>query len=207
MSLGPELRLIAITDFERFGVQASLAAWQSLAALARPGTVAVDLRDRSRTGRELLALGQQLAFLAQASGQALIVNDRLDLALLLAAEGLHLGEQGIPTSRVRARFERTIVRACHELEAVGELDADIVLLSPVVEPRKGNPALGLAALTSARARLHGAPNARRVFALGGVGPATARACIAAGANGVAAIGAAFEPEQAPALLAALDILR
>jgi thiamine-phosphate pyrophosphorylase len=207
VSLGPELRLIAITDFERFGVEASLGAWQSLAALARPGTLAIDLRDRHRTGRELLELGQRLALSARASGQALIVNDRLDLALLLAAEGLHLGEHGIPTSRARARFERSIVRACHRVEALTEVDAEIVLLSPVVEPRKGNPALGLAALTAARAALDGASGARRVFALGGVGPATAGDCIAAGADGVAAIGAAFERDQARALLGALDILR
>lgn len=206
MTLGSELRLIAITDFERFGEAASLAAWQTLAALARPGTVAVDLRDRERPSRRLLALGEALAATARACGQALIVNDRLDLALLLGADGLHLGAHSVDSARARALVQRPLLRACHALSALPAVDAELVLLSPVVAPRKGNPALGVAALGQARAALgRGAP--RRLFALGGVDEATAHACIAAGADGVAAIGAAFTPGRARPLLAALGILR
>ena len=72
--------------------------------------------------------------------------------------------------------------------------------------RKGNAALGLAALTRARARL--AHLRRRVclYALGGVTAETAATCLEAGANGVAVIGAALVADPAP-LLDALEIRR
>jgi thiamine-phosphate pyrophosphorylase len=204
MSLGSALKLIAITDLERFGEKRTLAAWRRLAAAARPGSVAVDLRDRSRDGRHLLELGEHLGAIAGETGQALIVNDRLDLALLLGSDALHLGEQGIPSARARQHFRGAIVRACHAPETVVTTDADIVLLSPILEPRKGRPSLGLGAL---RASQSGTSRRPRLFALGGIDAPRAASCIAAGADGVAAIAAVFGAEEPAPLLAALGILR
>jgi thiamine-phosphate pyrophosphorylase len=86
--------------------------------------------------------------------------------------------------------------------------ADAVLLSPILAARKGRAALGLTALAEARSALvrrgRGAP---RLYALGGVEAGTARACLEAGADGVAVIGAALDGRDARPLLQALGVLR
>ena len=80
-------------------------------------------------------------------------------------------------------------------------DADALVLSPVFAPRKGNPALGIAALERAadatRTRGHA------LYALGGIDAASARRCAALGV-GVAAIGAAFDAD-ADELLETLEL--
>lgn len=93
------LRLVVITD-------AALAAPRSLpevveAALAA-GAPAVQLRDKDRTVAELLPLAKNLRALTRRHGAILIVNDRLDLALAVGADGVHLGPDDLPVSAVRA---------------------------------------------------------------------------------------------------------
>lgn len=199
-------RLIVITDSElvpRPELEARVAA---LSSLARPGSVLVQLRDRSLPARERLELGRHLAKLARDHGQHFGVNDALDLARLLAADALHLGEHSVSTTDARAVLGGIwISRACHDPGAARVEGADAVLLSPVFAPRKGAAALGLeglrGALRSARAR----PEPALVYALGGVTPEHARQALRAGADGVAAIAAPLaDPDPIP-LLEALDI--
>jgi thiamine monophosphate synthase len=103
-----------------------------------------------------------------------------------------------------------ISRAWHSPAQIpGEaLDADALVLSPVLAPRKGAEALGLEALAAARTTLdYAAMHARRrplLYALGGIDAAGAARCIEAGVDGVAAIGATFEADPLP-LLEALGI--
>lgn len=138
----------------------------------------------------------------------MIVNDRLDLAQLLAADGVHLGEGGVETARARGLFASAfVVRACHVPERVAEVDADIVLLSPILAERKGNLPLGVVGLATAAARLCAVNRASKLFALGGVDAEGAARCLAAGASGVAAIAGVFADESPLPLLRALGIER
>jgi thiamine-phosphate pyrophosphorylase len=202
-----EVRLIAITDFERVGVEATLARAERLGRAALPGSVAFQLRDRSLGGRALHAIGARLGAVARAAGQALIVNDRLDIALLLDADALHLGENSVDTAAARRLWPRAIFRACHDPERALVLDADAIMLAPVMAPRKQNPALGAEGVRRTRALLARASRGARLFALGGVTAENAGACFEAGADGVAAIGAAFDADEASPLLEALAITR
>jgi len=200
------LRLVAITDFERATPEQALDRFRTLARAALPASVALDLRERRLPARRLLEIGAALREAARETGQSFVVSDRVDLAVLLAADGVHLGEASVPTADARALAPSAFtLRACHAPDRAGEVDADVVLLSPVLEPRKGNPALGLAALGEARGAIARAASEARLFALGGVDVARAGACLGAGADGVAAIGAAFAPDGALDLLSALGI--
>lgn len=208
MSVFGGLRLIVVTDCERRGERAVLEKWQRVADAARPGSVAIDLRERSLSTRALLSIGQRLVATARAAGQLVIVNDRLDLALLLGADGVHLGEASLDSARARSLLpDAFVVRACHRPEAVAEVDCDLVLLSPILAERKGNPALGTDGLSAAAARLSGIPNAPRLIALGGIDATGASACLAAGADGVAAISSVFDAEDPLPLLHALGAVR
>jgi thiamine-phosphate pyrophosphorylase len=151
---------------------------------------AVQLRDPGLSARELLDLGVQLRDATRAAGAKLVVNDRLDLALAIGADGLHLGRRSMRVGDARAVApDLWISVSCHAVEEVpvaAQAGADAVLLSPVfVSPGKGPP-LGIEGLASARAI---APRGLQILALGGVTTSNAAACFAAGASGVAAIRA------------------
>jgi len=207
-------RLIAITDSSLGDADTLPTRLRHLAERARPGSLALLLRDHAATAKQRLALGRELRDIAVSTGQALWVADRLDLALLLQADGVHLGEASVSAAVARRLVgERVVVsRAWHKATLQGtaateELDdVDALLVSPVLEARKGRPALGLAALGGLGEQLRARNRACQLYALGGVSAETAAGCLAAGAAGVAAIGAAQVPDPS-ALLTALGLLR
>ena len=200
-------RLIAITDLERWSAARTLEVFATLARSAEPGSVAVQLRGPKQTTRRLYELGLELGAISRATGQLLIVNDRLDLARLLGADGVHLGEASVASAEARALGPfRWIFRACHAPEAVDRIDADALVLSPILAPRKGAPALGLGAVEQV-SRALGERGSGAVFALGGVTPETAAACLAAGAAGVAAMAGVFGSSEPDDWVQALAIAR
>jgi thiamine-phosphate pyrophosphorylase len=206
----PFPRLIAITDLSRVGPTETLVRLERLAAAASPGTVMLQLRDRERSSRERLAFGRELSALCRRTGQFLQVNDRLDLAMLLEADAVHLGEASVATADARRLIgsDRWITQACHDVTRVAETDADGVVLSPILAARKGRAALGVEALQEARRRLDGRGGGRgRLIALGGVDAAGARDCFGNGADAVAVVGAGLAEGGAVELLESVGIRR
>lgn len=207
-------RLIVITDTERAAVQEWLNCLTPLLFGARPASVMVQLRDRELEFDARHAFGERLRRLTRTSGQLFSVNDRLDLALLLEADGVHLPRAGIPAPAARRLLTRQrpnwfLTQACHVPAELAIAEVDGVLLSPMLEARKGRPPLGEAglerALAARRARTVG--RACRIYALGGVRPGSARALLDAGADGIAVIGAALDARGPEPLLHALGIER
>ncbi len=207
-------RLIAITDLSVVAAEVLVARFGQLAQAAAPGTVALLLRDHSASAKQRLTLGQELLMIARAAGQALWVADRLDLALLLEADGVHLGEASVSAQVARRLIGSNvpISRAWHASSLVGSAAADelgeldALLVSPLLLPRKGRNALGLATLGVLGEQLRARNRACQLYALGGVSAENAADCRRAGAFGVAAIGAALADDPR-SLLAALEILR
>lgn len=195
-------RLIVITDTTaapRAEVEGRL---ERILAFAPARSVLVQLRDPELSFRERMALGEVLAAACDRHRQWFGVNDRADLAVLLGARALHLGERSVDTADARRLMPRAWVsRACHDPDAVAAADADAVLLSPVVQARKGRGALGMEGLRRARAAI--GASGPRLYALGGVDATTARACLDAGADGIAVIGAALDTDDPRPLLNAV----
>ncbi len=232
-------RLVAITDLSRASRSETLDRLERLSSAASPGTVLVQLRDLGLSARERLAFGRELLAVCRNTGQYLAVNDRLDLVEVLDADAVHLGEASVTTPDARRLLgARFLTRACHDPSRVAELDADGILLSPILAARKGRSALGVEALKVASAALaapspptpssslptrggppphaatHGAVvssdaggTARRprLYALGGVDARGVAPCLAAGADGVAVIGAWLDDEREGELVDALGI--
>jgi thiamine-phosphate pyrophosphorylase len=202
-------KLLAITDLTRYSAPELIERARALSVQAVPGSVAVLLRDHGASVRERLLLGRALRELTRAAGQQLWVADRLDLALTLQADGAHLGEASVTALQARQVLGSglRISRAWHGAVAAGELaGTDAVLVSPIFEARKGRPALGVAALSGAARELSGLGSSAQVFALGGVCASNVAACLAAGAYGAAAIGAAWADDVGD-LVAALGAAR
>jgi len=224
----PPFRLLAITPPTGPVPADSLDRW--LAAGVAAPAIAVLLREPGRRAAEILRPDARLAALRRrcaAAGVPLLVSTDLaelpDLDLPPDLAGLHLRGDPDPGAlpAARARLARPVPgdmssrpardpgdpapllgRSCHGAPQPGHRDVDYTLFAPVFAPTTAPAGKIPAGLTALRAWTR-APGAR-VFALGGVGPATAAACLAAGAWGLAGIGVFFgEPARVEQDVAAL----
>jgi thiamine-phosphate pyrophosphorylase len=197
--------LILITG-DGTAAQIEQATGQALRA-EPPSRLAVQLRSRQLPSASREALGHRLRALTRARGARLLVNQDLELALRLDADGLQLPEGSPAAHQLRARCGKRLIGVsthdAHGLEAAAEGGADFALLSPVHAVEGKNPALGPARFAELvrRARLP-------VFALGGVDAHNAAELVAGGAAGLAvirAVYAASDPAGAvQTLLAAIE---
>ena len=93
MDIAHSLRLYVIPD-RIIGAPRSLVE-QTEGCLAG-GATAIQLRDKELEGAELLETAKRMAALCKAAGALFFVNDRLDIAILSGAHGLHIGQTDIP---------------------------------------------------------------------------------------------------------------
>ncbi len=155
------------------------------------GIKAVQLREKDLDGRELLRVAAALRELTERYGALLFINDRVDVALLCGADGVHLPEDSFSPSALRERFGRRLLIgvSCHSVEAVKRAEregADFATLGPVYDTpskRMFGPPVGTAPLKEASRT--GLP----VFALGGIRKENMREVIKCGVHGVAVISA------------------
>jgi thiamine-phosphate pyrophosphorylase len=149
------------------------------------GATVVQLRVKAPTD-EVVARGHGF----QALEAIFIVNDDVDAAIELGADGVHLGQSDSGAERVRAAG-LLLGRSAVNFEQAVEADADYLGVGPIWEtPSKADadPALGLDEL----ARIASAVKTP-VIAIGGIDASNAGECIRAGAAGVAVIRAATDP--------------
>jgi thiamine-phosphate pyrophosphorylase len=99
MARAPDLRLIVITD-ARLAAPRSLVEVVGAALVA--GAPAVQLRLKDAAPRDMVALGLELRRLTREADALLFVNDRLDVALVIGADGVHLGPDDLPVAAARA---------------------------------------------------------------------------------------------------------
>jgi thiamine-phosphate pyrophosphorylase len=156
----------------------------------RPQPVVV-LRDPQLAGHQLLAFARELRERTRASGTWLWINDRLDVAKLVEADGVHLGRRSVTVGDARSLLgdDALVSVSAHDLDDVKrarDASADVCMLSPIfASPGKGTP-LGTSALHAARALMG---DDCHLVALGGIDLERGLACVEAGADGFAAIRA------------------
>jgi thiamine-phosphate diphosphorylase len=149
------------------------------------GATVVQLRVKAPTA-EVVARGQGFRELAA----IFVVNDDVDAALELGADGVHLGQSDAGADRARTKG-LLLGRSVVTFEQAVAADADYLGAGPIWEtPSKddADPALGLDELARICAAV-----ATPVVAIGGIDAANAGACIRAGAAGVAVVRAATDP--------------
>jgi thiamine-phosphate pyrophosphorylase len=187
----PLPHLHAITD-ERIARRPDLDDLARDLAAAGGADLALHARGRALTGLEHYELAERLTVYPSTR---LFVNDRLDIALALNAEGVQLGHAGLPPRAARQLNPRWwIGRSVHDVpgaEAARAEGADYLVVGPVyaTATHPDRAPLGLERLRDI-ARL-GLP----VIAIGGVTAARAGEVKAAGAYGVAAIRALWDAAE------------
>lgn len=125
-------RLYVLVD-----AQQPIARWETLLRdLVDAGVDVIQLRDKSLCDRELLERGRCLRKLTRASETIFVMNDRADLAVLVEADGVHVGQDELPPREVRkiVGVDMLIGVSTHSLDqarhAVGD-GADYIGVGPV----------------------------------------------------------------------------
>lgn len=165
-------------------------------ALLDGGSPVLQLRDKTGDGRALLQAARALRRLTRERGACFIVNDRLDIALMAEADGVHVGQDDLPVEDVRrvaaqvGRADLIVGLSTHDLEQVrqaGALDVDYLGFGPVFGTTTKADALqprGLGLLGEAKALSSRLP----VVAIGGISFATAGDVARTGVAMAAVIG-------------------
>lgn len=155
------------------------------------GVKCVQLREKGLPVRELLALAYEMRELTNRYGARLIINDRVDVAVAVGADGVHLGRESVPVRAVRkiARPFITGVSTHSVAEALqAQADgADYITFGPVYETLskiRYGPPVGIDALRECCEKMQ-----IPVFGLGGIKKENIREVLDAGAHGTAMISA------------------
>jgi len=199
--------LYVVTDRHLTGGR---ALCQVVEEALRGGARAVQLREKDLPPRELYLLALEMRQLTQTYGARLLINDRVDIALAVGADGVHLTTTSLAADIARQllgpdRLIGVSTHSCAEAQAAAEGGADFLVFGPVFfTPSKapyGQP-VGLDALRAVRAVVNSP-----ILAIGGIKAANLEQVIGAGADGIAVISAiisADDPASATrSLLAAL----
>lgn len=94
-----DFNLYLITDRKLFPSRDLL--FTAVEEALKAGVRAIQLREKDATTKELLAMSYGMRELTEKYGAMLFINDRVDVALCVKADGVHLGRSGIPVYAVR----------------------------------------------------------------------------------------------------------
>lgn len=166
--------------------------------LANGGATIIQLREKHATPREFYQAAIEAMLVARRLGIQLIINDRVDIAVAVKADGVHLGQQDLPPDRARKLLgdSRIIGYSTHSLEqALAAISApvDYVAIGPIFQTttkERPDPVVGLEVLGEIKRH-----STKPVVAIGGIRLETASSVLAAGADSVAVISDLISSED------------
>lgn len=181
-----------------------------VAAVLGAGAPLLQVRAKGGTDAEVLAHAEAVVAAARPHGAQVLVNDRSDVAVAADADGVHGGADDLPVAALRAVVgpDRLVGGTARDPETARRLEAagaDYLGVGPVYATRskEGLPDPIGPAMVERVAAAVGIP----VIAIAGITVERVPEVLAAGAHGVAVIGAvAGAPDPAEATAAFLDTL-
>jgi thiamine-phosphate pyrophosphorylase len=173
--------------------------------LLEGGAKMIQLRAKALSSRDFFHLAQRARELTAAFDCRLIINDRLDIALGSAADGVHLGQEDLPLQVGRKLLgDRLIGISTHNLEQAKEAEAngaDYIGFGPLfgtATKNTGYTARGLEILARIRAAV-----ALPIVAIGGITEANIQDVWQAGADSAAIISDILKAEEVAAKVSAI----
>jgi thiamine-phosphate pyrophosphorylase len=164
----------------------------------KAGVKFIQLREKHLPTRQLLDMGYWVSELTKEYGAKLFINDRVDIALAIGADGVHLGQDSIPAHAVRkiAGDKLLVGVSTHGIDEAMEAEkdsADFITLGPIYQtPSKlkyGSP-IGINILREVKSKV-----SIPVLAIGGIKLDKVKEVIKAGADGIALISAILTAEN------------
>ena len=177
-------------------------------AAVRGGATVLQFRDKTMPDGEFAATASRILSIARTSGVPLMVNDRVEIAAAIGADGVHVGRGDAAVRDIRRWLPRGMIvgasATCYdEALAAGGAGADYLGVGPIFSTASkadAAPPLGLGEL----ARICGAVKLP-VVAIGGIHVGNLKSIMEAGAAGAAVIAAVAEAADAAAATAELRI--
>lgn len=164
---------------------------RAVAAVLRAGVGMVQLRAKSLSRRDLIEEASALVRMTRAAKVPLIIDDCVDVALAVGADGVHLGAEDLPVAYARRLMGPTAIIGATtptpEDARIAQADGATYVAVGAIYPsptRPEKPVLGLEALEAVRAA-----TTLPVCAIGGVGPEHLEEVVAHGAELLAVISA------------------
>lgn len=179
------------------------------AKAAAGGAGVIQYRDKDASPRVLFDTAREMLAICRAAGVPLVINDRPDIAMIVGADGVHLGQRDLPIAVARRLLGpgKLIGGSASTVQEAGKVEragADYVGFGHIFatgSKTKAYPPRGLTTLREVCATVR-----IPVIAIGGITEASAEEAMAAGAYGVAvlsAVGGASDPEAATRTLGRL----
>lgn len=187
------LRLYLVTDQLLMGTDgAPRTLTDVVAAAVQGGVTCVQLREKQLSTRDFFAQACLLKDLLTPLNIALIINDRIDIALACGAQGVHLGQSDMPVREARRLLSPEVfigwsVETLDDVSRSTTLPVDYLGVSPIfATPTKTDTSRpwGLEGLRSVRAA-----SSLPLVAIGGIHAGNAREVLQAGADGLAVVSA------------------
>ena len=187
-----QTRVYPLTDRQISG----LSHVEQVIELSDSGARVIQLREKDSSGGEFFKEATAAVAVARERGVKIIINDRVDIALALKADGVHLGQDDLPVEVARRILGPTAIIgfSTHNLQQAklaAQLPVDYVALGPIFPTQtknSGNPVLGTTGVREIRAVLK-VP----LVAIGGVSESNARELLDAGAEALAVIAELWKP--------------
>lgn len=162
------------------------------------GVTMVQLREKNCQDKEFYNLGLKLKELLAESKVPLIINDRIDIALAVGADGVHLGYNDIPVDKAREILGDSAiiglsVESFRQVEAAEKYNVDYIGISPVFStPTKTDTVTewGIDGIKRIRSI-----SRHKLVAIGGIKPENTSRIIKAGADGIAVVSAICSAED------------
>lgn len=162
------------------------------------GVTCVQLREKTCSSREFIEQALCLKTFLKAEQIPLIINDRIDIAQAVGADGVHLGQSDMPFSMAKAILKDTMIIgiSAESLEDAIQAEkegADYIGVSPIYKtPTKTDtaPPLGLAGIRKIRQRVK-----IPLVGIGGLNDGNVGEVIKNGADGVAVVSAIVSSES------------
>jgi thiamine-phosphate pyrophosphorylase len=188
-------KIYPITDTRLSG----LSHTAQVERLIDAGAKLIQLREKRGAAREFFEDAAAAIELARRNSVKIIINDRVDMALALKADGVHLGQDDLPPAKARAILgEKAIIGfSTHNIEQAIEavkLPIEYVAIGPVFATRtKENPdeVVGIEGVRKVRAAIGGFP----LVAIGGISAENFREVFEAGADSLAIIESILSPPE------------
>lgn len=163
-------------------------SYQEIARIAVKHNIKyLQLREKNLTDRELLAVGKEIMKITSATKTNFIINDRADLARIINADGLHLGQDDITLAQAKSIFgeDKIYGLSTHSLNQVEEalaLNPDYIGFGPIFPTPtkvKPDPAVGLDSIEEVVGK-----SPVPVIAIGGIDESNVDEVIEAGAKNI-----------------------
>jgi thiamine-phosphate pyrophosphorylase len=178
-------KIYPITDTRISGISIP----EQIERLIAGGATLIQIREKHASSREFYESAARAIAIAHSKGSRIIINDRVDIALLLNADGIHLGQDDLPCTQARRILGKNAIigLSTHTPEQVNEaldLPIDYIAYGPVfTTTTKENPdaVVGLDGLSHARQL---APDFT-IVAIGGISESNISGVFKAGADSAA----------------------